>query len=68
MNIASGQVGLQNTCPDGQVEILEKYQKYCNIFNFKVLLGFKPKLDMLMFIWVSYFGVTCPDRQVEGDS
>ena len=36
------------TFPDGQVEILEKYQKYCNIFphiiNFEVLLWFKSKL------------------------
>ena len=29
----SRQVDLQNTCTGGQVEILEKYQKYCNIFT-----------------------------------
>ena len=28
MNFVSGQVDFQLTCPDGQIEILEKYQKF----------------------------------------
>ena len=32
VNFASGQVGLQFTCPDGQVEIFEKYETHYNIF------------------------------------
>ena len=51
------QINLQNTYSDGQVEIWEKYQKYCNIFshiiNFKVLLWFKCNLGKLILIWAS---------------
>ena len=57
VNFPSGQADLQLTCPDGQVEILEKYQKYCNIlphiFNFEVLPWFTSKLGMLIFIRAS---------------
>ena len=57
VNIASKRVELQLTCPDGQVEILEKYQKYRNILphiiNFEVLLWFKSNLGKLTFIQAS---------------
>ena len=58
VNFAPRQVDLQLTCPDGHVEILEKYQKYCNSFllhfiNFEVLLWFKSKLGKFIFIWAS---------------
>ena len=36
VNFVSGQVDLQLTCPDGQVEILEIYQKYCIIFLYVI--------------------------------
>ena len=57
VHIASEQVDLQLNCPDGQTEILEKYQKYCKMFlhtiNFEDLLWFKSKLGKIIFIRAS---------------
>ena len=62
---------LQLNYPDGHVEILEKYQKYCNIFQcvikFEVLLWFISVLGKLIIIWASLIWGYSWDGEVEGN-